>query len=170
MKTIKIVLAVFVGFIILISFRCQQKDSDSALTEKNKALVRRVVEETWNNKNLSVIDEFLSPDYIHHSLPPGMPRNRDGYKQMVRMHHSAFPDFHLTIEDIGAEGDKVVLRFYWSGTHEGEFMGMAPTGKKVKVTAICMHRIEDGKEMEQWAEANSMGLMQQLGIMPSPKQ
>ena len=166
MRNMKILVTVFVGFVLLFSINCQQKEDVSISTEENKALVRRIIEEAWNKGNLAVIDELLSPAYIHHSLPPQMPHDREGYKQMVRMHHSAFPDFHLTIEDIVAEEDKVVLRFYWSGTHKGEFMGIAPTGKKVTVTAICMHRIESGKEVEQWAEANSMGLMQQLGIFP----
>jgi steroid delta-isomerase-like uncharacterized protein len=135
-------------------------------TEESKALVRRIIEEAWNKGNLAVIDELLSPDYVHHNLPPGMPNDREGYKQMVRMHRTAFPDFHLSIEDMIAEGDKVALRFNWSGTHKGEFMGAAPTGNKVIVTAMCMHRIEGGKEVEQWAEVDSVGLMQQLGAVP----
>jgi predicted ester cyclase len=89
---------------------------------------------------------------------------------MVRMLHTAFPDYHITIEDVVAEGDKVVLRFHWSGTHKGEFMGIAPTGNKVTVTAMSMHRIEGGKEAEQWGELDRLGMMQQLGVVPPPEQ
>lgn len=138
--------------------------------EENKALVRRVVEEVWNKGNMTVADEHLSPDYVHHNLPPGTPHDREGYKQMVRMHHTAFSDFRLTIEDVVAEGDKVALRFNWSGTHKDEFMGIPATGKKVMVTAMCMHRIEGGKEVEQWAELDMLGMMQQLGAVPAPGQ
>lgn len=136
--------------------------------EENKILVCRTVEEAWNRGNLSVVDEHLSPDYIHHNLPRGMPHDREGYKQTIRMHRQAFPDFHLTIEDVVAEGDKVVLRFKWSGTHKGEYLGIPPTGKQITVTAICIHRIEGGKVVEQWAEVNVMGMMQQLGVLPPP--
>jgi predicted ester cyclase len=136
--------------------------------EENKAMVRRVIEEAWNKGNMAVIDEHLSPDYVHHNLPPGMPHDREGYKQMVRKHHAAFSGFHLMIEDEVAEGDKVALRFKWSGMHTGEYLGIAPTGKQIAVTALCMHRIEGDKEVEQWAQVDQVGLMQQLGVVPPP--
>ena len=136
--------------------------------EQNKALVCHIIEEVYNQGNMAVIDEHFSPDYVHHTLPPGMPQDREGCRQMVKMLHTAFPDYRITIEDVVAEGDKVVLRFHWSGTHKGEFMGIAPTGKKVTVTAMSMHRIEGGKEVEQWGELDRLGMMQQLGVVPAP--
>ena len=138
--------------------------------EQNKALVCHAIEEVYNKGNIAVIDERFSPDYIHHSLPPGMPHDTEGYKQMVKMLHTAFPDYRITIEDVVAEGNNVVLRFHWSGTHKGEFMRIAPTGKKVTVTAMSMHRIQDGKEVEQWGELDRVGMMQQLGVVPPPEQ
>ncbi len=138
--------------------------------EENKALIQQVVEEASNKGNLSVIDEILSPDYVNHSLPPGVPNDREGYKQMVKMNHTAFSDFHITIEDVIAEGDKVVLRFNWSGTHKEEFQGISSTGKHIIVNAITIYRIEGGKVVEQWAQMDSMGMMQQLGVVPSPGQ
>ena len=133
-------------------------------TEETKALVRRIIEEVYNKGNLALIDELFSPDYVNHSLPPGMPHDREGYKQMVRMNQAAFSDFRITIEDMIAEGDKVALRFKHGGTHKGEFMGVAPTGKEVTVTAMCIYRIEVGKVVDQWAELDRLGMMLQLGV------
>lgn len=138
--------------------------------EENKALIRRIVEEVSNKGNMAVIDEHFFPDYVNHSLPPGVPNDREGYKQMVKMNHTAFPDFHITIEDVIAGGDKVVLRFNWNGTHKGEFQVISPTGKHITVNAICIYRIEGGKVVEQWAQVDSMGMMQQLGVVPPPGQ
>lgn len=138
--------------------------------EENKALVRRYIEEVYNKGNVAAIDELLTPDFVHHSLPPEVGRDRESYKQFASMHRAAFPDFRLKVEDMVAEGDKVVLRFNWSGTHKGEFMGIPPTGKQVTVRAICIHRVEGGKIVEQWAELDSMGMMQQLGVVPPPGQ
>ena len=101
-------------------------------TEQNKAIFRRMVEEIFNRGNMSLVDEFLAPDFIEREeLPPGIPPGREGVKQMTIMFRSAFPDFKATIDDMIAEGDKVVVRMTWSGTHKGEFMGIPPTGKSV---------------------------------------
>lgn len=136
--------------------------------EENKALVRRWIEEVYNKKNVAVIDEVLAPNLIHHDLPPGMKSGIEGYKQLYSMLLSAFPDYNNTIEDMIAEGEKVVLRFFWTGTHKGEFMGIAPTGKQVTVKVMSMHRIEGGKVVENWGQVDQLGLMQQLGVIPIP--
>src|SRR5512143_526360 len=101
-------------------------------TEQNKALVRQMIEEVFNRGDLRRADDFLAPDFVEREeLPPGIPRDREGVKQLTGMLRSAFPDFRATIDDIVAEGDKVVIRQTWSGTHKGEFMGIPPTGKSV---------------------------------------
>ena len=135
--------------------------------EQNKALVRQMVEEIFNRGNISRADEFLAPDFVEHEeLPPGMPPGREGVKLMTTMFRSAFPNFKATIDDIIAEGDKVVIRMTWSGTQRGEFMGIAPTGKSVSIGVIDIIGIADGKFVEHWGQMDNMGLMQQLGVIP----
>src|SRR3970040_1027142 len=140
-------------------------------TEQNKALVRQMVEEIFNRGNMSRADEFLAPDFVdREELPPGIPNDREGTKQLVIMLRSAFPDFKATIHDIVAEGDKVVFRQTWSGTHKGEFMGIPPTGKSVSFGVIDIIRIAGGKFVEHWGQMDSMGMMPQLGAIPTPGQ
>jgi len=167
----KIILVVFAGFVMLTSVQCHQfqnKEECPMLTEDNKTLVQRLIEDAWNKGDITVIDELLSPDYILHIAAPGAKQNREGYKEAVSMYHKAFSDFHFTIEDMVAHGDKVVIRCKLIGTQKGEFMGRAPTGKKVTLTAISIRRIEDGKIVEEWVVSDMMGMMQQLGAAPSP--
>jgi len=138
-------------------------------TEQNKALVRRLVEELFNRGNMSLVDEVFAPNFVEHEeLPPGMPRDREGVKLLTTMLRSAFPDFKATIDDIVAEGDKVVVRQTWSGTQKGEFMGVPPTGKSVSFGVIDILRIADGKCVEHWGLMDSMAMMTQLGAIPMP--
>jgi steroid delta-isomerase-like uncharacterized protein len=134
--------------------------------QNNKALVRQMVEEIFSRGNMSLVDKFLAPDFVEREeLPPGIPPGREGVKQLTTMFRSAFPDFKATIDDIIAEGDKVVIRQTWSGTHKGEFMGIPPTGKSGVIDII---RIAGGKFVEHWGQMDSMGMMQQLGVTPAP--
>jgi steroid delta-isomerase-like uncharacterized protein len=135
--------------------------------EENKAIELRFMEEVVNKGNLAVIDELFAPNFVDHSAIPGLANDREGYKQFFANTHSAFPDFHSTLEDMFAEGDKVVQRFTARGTHQGEFMGIAPTGKQVTITGIGIHRIKDDKIVEGWTSMDMLGMMQQLGIIPS---
>jgi steroid delta-isomerase-like uncharacterized protein len=138
-------------------------------TEQNKALARQMVEEVFNRGDLSRADDFLAPDFVEREeLPPGIPRDREGVKQLTAMLHSAFPDFEATIDDIVAEGDKVVIRQTWRGTHKGEFMGIPPTGRSVSFGVIDIIRIAGGKGVEHWGLMDRMSLMQQLGAIPAP--
>ncbi|NOZ72830.1 MAG: ester cyclase [Chloroflexi bacterium] len=137
-------------------------------TQANKALVRRLIEEAWNQGNLGVIDELVSPDYVLHIDAPGPP-GREGYKRDVLMHRTAFPDLRFTIEDMVAEGDKVALRATLYGTHKGEYIGIAPTGQAITLTAISIRRIEKGQIAEEWVELDMLGLLQQLGVAPLPE-
>ena len=140
-------------------------------TEQNKALVRQMVEEIFNRGNVSRIGEFVAPDFVEREeLPPGIPRNREGVTQFLSIFRSAFPDFQATIDDIVAEGDKVVIRQTFSGTHKGEFMGIPPTGKSVSYGVIDIIRLADGKFVEHWGQMDTMGMMQQLGAVPAPGQ
>ena len=139
--------------------------------EQNKALVRQMVEEIFNRGNTSLAAEFLAPDFVEREeLPPGIPSDREGVTQLTTMLRSAFPDFKATIDDIIAEGDKVVIRQTWTGTHKGEFMGVPPTEKSVSFGVIDIIRVAGGKFVEHWGQMDSMGLMQQLGAIPTPGQ
>ena len=130
-----------------------------------------MVEEIFIRGNISQADEFLAPDFVEHEeLPPGMPSGREGVKQLTATIRSAFPDFKATIDDMVAEDDKVVLRMTWRGTHQGEFMGVPPTGRNVSFGVIDIIRIVGGKFVEHWGQMDSMGLMQQLGAIPAPGQ
>jgi predicted ester cyclase len=127
-------------------------------TEENKAIFRRFIEEVWNHGNLAVADELFAPNAVSPSAPQLPPGSE---------FRSAFPDFHMKIEDLIAEGDKVIARLTESGTHLGEFMGIAPTGKHVEFTEIGILRIADSKVIESWYETDMFGLMQQLSpILP----
>ncbi len=133
---------------------------------ENKAMYRRYIEEVWNKGNLAVLDEIFAPNYvIHEPLPTELPQI-EALKQRVTMIHTAFPDHQFTIEDIVAEGDKVVARLTIRGTHKGEFMGIAPTGKQLTVREIEFVRFEGGKLAELWPLVDNLGMMQQLGVIP----
>ncbi len=137
-------------------------------TEQNKALLRQFMEEIFNRGNMSRADELLAPDFVEREeLPPGIPRGREGVKQLTTMLRSAFPDFKVTIDDLIAEGDKVVVRSTWSGTHKGEFMGIPPTGKSVSFGVFDIVRITGGKVVEHWGQMDNMRMMQQLGVIPT---
>jgi len=135
--------------------------------EDNKAHVRRYLEEAWNMGNVGIIDELMASDYARYMSGPAQPLNREGQKQRITALRKAFPDLHLTIDDLIAEGDKVVFRITLRGTHQGAFMGIAPTGKPVTVTAIDIARFVNGKIVEHWGQMDSLGLMQQLGVASS---
>ena len=139
-------------------------------TEQNKALVRQLVEEAINQGNMRVIDELLIPDFVEHEeLPPGIPPGREGPKVLFTMLRSGFPDIKATIEHLIAEGDQVVLHMTWTGTHKGEFMGIPPTGKSISINVIDILGIAEGKFVEHWGIMDSMAMMQQLGVIPTPK-
>ncbi len=136
--------------------------------EENKAIVRRCIDEAFNKGKTAAMDDFLAPNVVPHPLPPGVPHDLEGLKRFFTTLLAVFPDYCLMIEDMVAEGDKVVIRSTISGTHKGEFMGIAPTGKKVTWTAIEIWRIEGGKVVEIWGEVDQVGIMRQLGAIPPP--
>jgi steroid delta-isomerase-like uncharacterized protein len=139
-------------------------------TEQNKAVVRRVLEEVWNEGNLALIDELVEATHVDHDSPPGLPSGSAGMKQFVSMFRTAFPDLHSIVEDQVAEGDKVVTRWTAAGTHRGSLMGIPATGKEVTMTGITINRLAGGKVVETWNTFDQLGLMQQLGVVPPPGQ
>ncbi len=138
------------------------------MSEENKAIFRRLVEDGFNKGNLDVFDELVAPDFVNHSAPPGVPPTREGWKQLAAMFRAAFPDMHLHIKDEIAEGDQITIRFTAHGTHRGELMGIPATGKEVAVGGISIARIAGGKITERWEEFDMMGMMVQLGVVPAP--
>jgi steroid delta-isomerase-like uncharacterized protein len=139
--------------------------------EENKAVVRRFSElfgEFWRTGDVDALDEVLAPDFVYHQ--PMTPPDREGFKQTLPMFRAAFPDMRYTVEDMIAEGDKVMDRIAWQATHQGEMMGIPPTGNTVTVTAIHISRIADGKIVERWGQPDNLGLMQQIGAIPQPGQ
>ena len=132
-------------------------------TEDNKAVVRLQHEEVWSKGNFTIVDEIYTPDFVCHFVVGPEWRGREGIKQQVTEHRASFPDWKEHIEDIIAEGDKVVTRFTSRGTHKGEFQGIAPTGNQVTIGEVAIYRIADGKIAEQWGFPDSMGLLRQIG-------
>ena len=128
--------------------------------EENKAIVRRFIE-AYNKRNLDLFDDILAPDYFDHTSKVGV----EGLKQLMNMAFKAFPDFHETIEDIIAEGDKVWARITFTGTHTGEFMGIAPTGKKITTEMVDIFRIVNGKLVEYRDVNNNLDYLKKLGIV-----
>jgi len=132
----------------------------------NKAMVRRVVEEAINKGNLSVLDEIMDDSYVYH-VPGSEVRGPDGFKLYATMMRAALPDLKMTIDAMVGEGDLVASRFTIQGTHHGELMGVAPTGKKVTITEAVFVRFENGKEVEAWPYTDTLSIYQQLGASPN---
>ena len=139
-------------------------------TEENKTIIRRWIEDAWGKGDLAALSEIAAADLVDHNATPGLPPGAEGQKAIILMLRSAFPDGTNTLEDVIVEGDKVVDRHTFRGTHTGEFFGIPPTGKQVMFTAMEITRIANGKIMEIWHQEDLMGLMQQLGAIPAPGQ
>lgn len=137
-----------------------------ATVEENKAVVLRYVEEVWNRHDLDAIDGLVSPDYVNHAASTEEYR-RGGARLAVEWLLSVFPDHRFDVENAVAEGDTVAVRGTMTGTHEGELVGIAPTGERVAAQQSHWFRVVDGKLAEHWAVRDDLGLMRQLGVMPS---
>ena len=140
------------------------------MSEENKALARRSWEVVTGGSLDTLEDAFAevyADDFILHEADEDIV-GIEGLTQFVSMIRSAIPDLRITIEDDMAEGDKVVTRWIGQGTHHGELMGIAPTGSQVTITGITIHRIEDTKIVEEWSNWDALGVMQQIGAVPSP--
>ena len=135
--------------------------------EENKATSRRFYEELFNRGNLAAAEELVTADFvIHDPNIPEQPRGPDGLKRFVAMYREAFPDIEFTVEDQVAEGENAATRWVARGTHRGELMGIAPTGKRVEVRAFTLHRFSGGKIAEDWAHYDARDVVRQLGVVP----
>jgi predicted ester cyclase len=139
--------------------------------EENKAVVRRFNElfgECWRSGDVDILDEVLAPTFVYHS--PGALPDLQGFKQSLRMLSAGLHDLRYTVEDLFSEGDKVADRLTWQATHQGELIGIPPTGNTVRGEEMHISRIAEGKIVERWGQGDNLGLMQQLGAIPAPGQ
>jgi len=128
--------------------------------------VRRHMDEAFTNHNLAVLDETLSDDYVDHTNPPDWPHGREGHRQILALYHAAFSGFRYDIEHEVAEGNMVVVRGTYTGTHSGEFFGIAPTGVHITTTGMHLWRIANNQIVEHWCNNDDLGVMRQLGVAP----
>jgi steroid delta-isomerase-like uncharacterized protein len=134
---------------------------------ENKALVRRIIEEGMNEQNGQVLEECLAGNFVNHDMPLPVP-GPEGFRQVLAMFQSAFPDMHVNLEDIlAADDDKVVTRGEFTGTHKGDFMGVPPSGEHIRVKFMDIWRIDNGRATDNWVRLGLLGLMQQIGAVPA---
>lgn len=134
--------------------------------EGNKAIVQRWVTEILDQGNLVGLERYVGSASVDHGVLPGMAADREGTRQLLRVYRQAFPDMRVHVDDMIAEGDQVVSRLTMTGTHQGEFLGLVPTGRQVTVTMIDWHRLVEGRQVEHWSQVDLHGLLQQLGAIP----
>lgn len=139
------------------------------MSEQNKSVMRRLVEELWNKGDLSLADQFFTPNYTHHDpATPDFGRGPESEKKRASLYRTAFPDLRLTIENIISEGDTVMARWSCHGTHKGDLGGIAPTGKRIDLTGVSVARLSGGKLAEGWVSWDALGMLQQLGVVSTP--
>jgi len=138
-------------------------------TELNKSIMRRYFEEAWNQGRLEVLDEIVANNYVNHDpFVPDLPSGPEGLKPIFMGLRNAFSDLHYAIEDLIAEGDKVVTRWTMRGTHIGELLGIPPTHRQVLVGGMQVEPISNGKIVEHWRKSDDLALLQQLGAISKP--
>jgi steroid delta-isomerase-like uncharacterized protein len=135
--------------------------------EEDLALVRQMEEELFNRRDLAAVDEFISPSYVLRTAGGGMPDGREAVRASIASYLNAFSDLHIAIDELLAIDGKVVGRFTFTGTHDGDLFGIPATGKGISVRQIAIYRIENGKVVEEWEVSDQLGLMQQLGVVPA---
>ena len=137
--------------------------------EENKALVIRIAEDVWNQGNLAAIDELMTPGARYHG--PHMPNGsggRDDWRSAIAMYRSAFPDSHVTYDELIVTGDGIVGRWSATGTHKGDLPGMAPSGRKIAISGITIYRMANDRIIEAWEHLDLLGMWQQLGVFKGP--
>lgn len=135
---------------------------------ENKKFMTHFIEEVINNKNLNAAEEIVAENFIEELPFPGQGPGRDGLKYALQSMFTGFPDMKWTVEEQIAEGEKVVTRFSWTGTHQGEFMGIAPTNNSVRIWGVVIDVIKNGLFAESRIIMDNVSLLQQLGVMPTP--
>jgi len=141
-------------------------------TEENKAIVRRSVEDVWNQGNLDMVDQLEADNSLSHGylVNPEFGTGPQGTKRFVAAYRTAFPDVRMVIEALIAEGDKVAVHWIARGTHQGALLGLPATGKEVLTTGTFFYRIADGKIVEVWGDWDRLGFMEQIGGLPASAQ
>jgi steroid delta-isomerase-like uncharacterized protein len=137
------------------------------VTEKNEAVIRRLVDDVWNKGNVKLLDELVVPNYRDHD-PVDPVNGVQGFKDVVAKYRNAFPDCRLDIDELFPIGDRVIVRWHYSGTHRNALEGIAPTGRRVTGPGISIHRFEGGRLAESFTTWDALGLMQQLGAVTLP--
>jgi steroid delta-isomerase-like uncharacterized protein len=136
--------------------------------DENKALIRRYFAEIDERRDPAVVDQFLAPDFVSHNPSPGFGSDRAGQRDAFAHFLAAAPDSYHVIDDMVAEGDRVVTRLTAHGTQTGVLFGIPPTGRRISMTGIAAHRVTEGKIVEHWHEIDMLGGLQQLGVVPTP--
>ena len=137
-------------------------------TETNKATIRRMVEQVYNERRLDLIDEFFTEDFVGHNVGAPPIHGQEELRAGIAMALDAYPDFHLALDDVIAEGDKAAARWTSRGTQRGELLGVPATGKLITQQGMVFYRMVNARIAEVWFHADNLGLMQQLGIVPAP--
>jgi steroid delta-isomerase-like uncharacterized protein len=146
--------------------RGKQTEGRRQMSEANKTVSRRLTEEAFNQGKYDVIEELVASTFVNHDPATGDTKGPQGTRELIEGYRSAFPDIRIKIEEQIAEGDLVATRWTGTGTHKGELMGIAPTGKGTTVTGVTIDKIKDGKIVESWNNWDTLGLMRQLGVVP----
>jgi steroid delta-isomerase-like uncharacterized protein len=147
--------------------RGEQTEGSRQMSETNKIVSRRLNEEAFNQGKIDVIEELVAPTCVNHDPATGDTKGPEGTRELIEGYRSAFPDLKITIEEQIAEGDLVASRWTGTGTHKGELLGIAATGKETTVTGITIEKVKDGKIVESWTNWDTLGLMRQLGVIPA---
>ena len=137
-------------------------------TDRSDSLIRRIFEQAFNQGDLAVVDEVLTPDHFAHTAFGGAPNGPQGLKWLIAMFRTAFPDLHCTVEDEIWDGDQFAAHWTLRGTHKGSFLGNPPTGRPVVVQGIIFARTENGRLVEDWTLVDQLDILQQLGLVPPP--
>lgn len=140
----------------------------SSDAERNKAVIRRFVEEVQNKQDWDAYDELNAPDFVNLSAPPDAPTDREAGKAVLQAFAAAYPDAVFTIDEMYAEGDAVITKKTFTGTNEGDFMGVPATGRRVSLQYVDIMRVRDGRVIEHWNVIDQLSWMTQLGLIPDP--
>jgi steroid delta-isomerase-like uncharacterized protein len=145
-------------------------ETGTSQTERNKAVIRRFVQAVQNEKDFEAYDELNDPAFVNLSSPPGLPNDREGGKLFLQAFAAAYPDAEFTIQDMVAEGDRVVTKKTFTGTNTGELNGLPATGRRVTLQYVDIMRVRDGRIVEHWLSMDQLSWLQQLGLAPDPGQ